>query len=107
MSYFAPLFELTTWHVVLSVILFCSQFCRAVKTDKSTARAVLLSFYGLTAASIFSMFAPVVLPGWRPSWDGIALLLAIIFVQLVTSRFWRVGTPEVFQHDHAKQHEMG
>lgn len=103
----AAIFDMTTWHVLLSFVLFCTQFCRAVKTDSSTHRDVLLSFYFLTAASILSMFAPAVLPGWWPSWDSIALLLAIIAVQTVTSRFWRTGTPEVFQNDFEDGPEVG
>lgn len=88
---------LTTLHVVLSLMLLYSQFCRAVKTDHSTRGTVLVGFYGLTAASIFSLFAPVVLPGWRPSWDTLVLLLSIVIVQAVTSRYWRDGVPGQFK----------
>ena len=100
-------FDMTTWHVLLSIALFCTQFCRAVNTDRSTRRSVLLSFYLLTAASILSAFAPAVLPGWRPSWDSIFLLLAIIAVQGVTAHFWRGGTPKAFKNDHQDSPEVG
>lgn len=88
---------LTTAHVILSAALLYSQFCRSVKMDGSAAHMpVVLAFYGLTAASILSLFAPVVIPGWRPSWETLALLLSIFVLQLVTSRFWHHGTPASF-----------
>lgn len=96
--------SLTTLHVILSAALLYSQFCRSVKMHGgNTKMPVILAFYGLTAASILSLFAPIVLPGWRPSWDTLALLAAITVVQLVTSRYWKRGAPIAFrkeaQHD--------
>lgn len=87
---------LTAIHVALSLALFYSQFCRSVKTDHTTHTPVLAAFYGLTAASIFSLFAPVILPGWRPSWDTLALLLAILIVQAATAHYWIGGVPGSF-----------
>lgn len=89
---------LTLIHVALSLALFYSQFCRSVKTDHTTHTSILAAFYALTAASIFSLFAPVILPGWRPSWDTLALLVAILIVQAVTARFWVRGVPGSFSN---------
>jgi len=90
---------LTISHVTLSFVLLVSQFCRAVATDKHTRLPILLAFYALTAAAVFSMFAPIVLKGWRPSWETIALLASITAVQVVTARYWRNGTPRAFQNE--------
>lgn len=89
----------TMLHVMLSLALLGSQFCRAIATDKHTRLPILLAFYALTAAAVFSLFAPIVLKGWRPSWDTVALLAAITAVQVVTARYWRNGTPRAFQNE--------
>lgn len=89
----------TMLHVMLSLALLVSQFCRAIATDKHTRMPILLAFYALTAAAVFSLFAPIVLKGWRPSWDTVALLAAITAVQVVTARYWRNGTPRDFQNE--------
>ena len=98
---------LTLIHVVLSLALLYSQFCRSVKTDCNTRPGILAAFYLLTGAAILSLFAPLVLPGWRPSLETIALLFAITVVQAVTSRFWRSGVPRSFVNDHQNGPEVG
>ena len=98
---------LTLIHVVLSLALLYSQFCRSVKTDCNTRPGILAAFYLLTGAAILSLFAPLVLPGWRPSLETIALLFAITVVQAVTSRFWRSGVPGSFVNDHQNGPEVG
>lgn len=98
---------LTLIHVVLSLALLYSQFCRSVKTDCNTRPGILAAFYLLTGAAILSLFAPLVLPGWRPSLETIALLFAITVVQAVTSRFWRSGVPGSFVNDHQDGPEVG
>ncbi len=97
----------TTVHVVLSFALLYSQFCRSVKTDHTTHGGVLLAFYLLTAASVLSLFAPLVIPNWRPSLETIALLFAITVLQAVTSHFWRLGPPGSFQNEHSHGPEVG
>ena len=89
----------TMLHVMLSLALLGSQFCRAIATDKHTRLPILLAFYALTAAAVFSLFAPIVIKGWRPSWETVALLAAITAVQIVTARYWRNGTPRAFQNE--------
>jgi hypothetical protein len=99
---------LTTAHVILSLALLYSQFCRSVKMHGGATRMpVLVAFYVLTAASILSLFAPVVLPGWRPSWDTLALLTSIIIVQFVTSKFWQHGTPDPFRKEAPHDSQVG
>ena len=98
---------LTLIHVVLSLALLYSQFCRSVKTDCNTRPGILAAFYLLTGAAILSLFAPLVLPGWRPSLETIALLFSITVVQAVTSKFWRSGVPGSFANDHQNGPEVG
>ena len=99
--------SLTFIHVVLSLALLYSQFCRSVKTDCNTRAGILAAFYLLTGAAILSLFAPLVLPGWRPSLDTVALLFAITIVQAATSKFWRSGVPGSFVNDHQNGPEVG
>lgn len=79
-------------HEALSIILFYTCFCRAVKMDGSTRQAVLLSFWLLSMASVLCIFAPLAL-SWEPDVVSIFLLFAIVVVQLVTSSYWRHGVP--------------
>jgi len=99
--------SLTALHLILSLALLYSQFCRSVKTDHNTRKTVIMAFYALTVASIFCLFAPLVLPGWQPSWDTIGLLAAVTAVQAATSRYWRSGVPGSFQNDHPHSPEVG
>jgi len=99
--------SLTFIHVVLSLALLYSQFCRSVKTDNNTHAGILAAFYLLTVAAVLSLFAPLVLPNWRPSIETIVLLLAISVVQAVTSRFWRCGAPGSFVNDRDNHSEVG
>lgn len=100
--------NLTLLHVIMSSLLLYSQFCRAVKMDGScTHLSVILAFYFLTAASIFSLFAPVVVPGWRPSLEMLLLLASTTVVQLVTSRYWKHGTPKSFSAEASHGSQLG
>lgn len=89
--------SLTYVHVFLCLALLYSQFCRAVKTDHTTKMPILLAFYFLTVAVVFLLFAPVIVPDWRPSPDFILFLLAVLVVQAVTAVHWRHGVPTGFQ----------
>lgn len=87
---------LTLLHEVAAFALFIVQFSRATKTSRSTRPAILLTFWFLTACSIFAIFCPLVLPGWRPSLETIALLFAIAAVQWVTAKYWCDGVPREY-----------
>ena len=89
--------SLTYVHVILCLALLYSQFCRAVKTDRTTKLPVLLAFYALTVAVVFSLFAPVILPGWQPSPDSVLFMFAVLVVQAVTAMHWRHGVPVAFR----------
>jgi hypothetical protein len=91
--------SLTDLHIALSLALLYSQFCRAVKTDASTKLPILLAFYLLTAAVVFSLFAPLVVPNWRATPDSIFMLFAILALQAVTAFHWRHGVPFAFREN--------
>lgn len=90
---------MTAAHVLLALGLLYSQFCRSLKTDHTTHAPVLIAFYILTAAAIFSLFAPVILPSWHPSWETLALMFAYLCVQAATARYWRHDQPRSFCND--------
>lgn len=80
-------------HEVLSMILFYTCFCRAVKTDRSVKKNVLAAFWVLGASSCLSLFAPLAF-GWNPDAVSLILLGGIVIVQVATSVLWRHGIPK-------------
>lgn len=80
--------SLTLIHIALSLALFFSQFCLSIRTSHNTEFSVLVSVYAITVASIVSLFAPVVFPGWSPSYETLALLSAVLIFQRVTAKYW-------------------
>ena len=90
-------------HELLAGVLFYTCFCRAVHMDaESTDYGILGAFYLLGLSSVVMIAAPIV-SSWRPSIPSIFLMLAVIVVQIVTSRYWHAGVPEQFQvssHEH-------
>jgi hypothetical protein len=81
-------------HVLLSLALGATLFCRMVRTSKrTTARDVLLAFYALGLAVLVCLVAPVLFD-WAPDGVSLSLLAGITAVQFVTARHWRNGVPE-------------
>lgn len=82
-------------HVILSLVLAATLFCRMVKTSKrTTERDVLLAFYSLGLAAVLCLFAPWLFD-WHPDCVSLSLLAGITAVQYVTARYyWRHGVPE-------------
>lgn len=87
-------------HEILSIILFYTCFCRAVKTDETTRFSILVAFWFMSAASVISMFAPLVIPNYQPDFVTLTLLFAIVLVQVVASYHWRHGVPDAFTGEH-------
>jgi ABC-type dipeptide/oligopeptide/nickel transport system permease subunit len=75
--------------------LLYSGFCRLVRTSTSTRLDVRLAVYALTVAALIGLYASLFL-GYNPGWPGTTLVVAMVFVQAVTSRLWRRGVPESF-----------
>ena len=87
-------------HDCLAGALFYTCFCRAIHMDdERTSYGVLFAFWVLGVASVVMIAAPVV-SQWRPNVPTLVLMLAIIIVQYVTSRYWRAGVPQPFKVDH-------
>lgn len=82
-------------HELLSIALFYTCFCRAVKTNKTVKKDVLAAFWLLGCVACVAMFAPLVF-GWRPDLMSVALLAGINIVQIVTSAHWKDGIPKEF-----------
>lgn len=82
-------------HEFLSLALFYTCFCRAVKTDKTVKKDVLLAFWILGCVACVSMFAPLAF-GWHPDWVTLSLLASVVMLQIVTSAHWRNGIPQEF-----------
>ena len=82
-------------HEFLSLALFYTCFCRAVKTDRRVKKDVLLAFWIQGCVACVSMFAPLAW-GWRPDWITVSLLAAVVLLQVVNSAHWQQGIPQEF-----------
>ena len=82
-------------HEFLSIALFYTCFCRAVKTDRTVRKDVLAALWLLGAVASIAMFAPLAF-SWTPDPMSIALLTSVLTVQIVTSVHWREGVPKEF-----------
>lgn len=86
---------MTALHEFLSLALFYTCFCRAVKTDRTVKKDVLVAFWILGCVACVSMLAPLAF-GWRPDWVTLSLLASLVMLQIVTSAHWRKGIPQEF-----------
>lgn len=82
-------------HEILSIILFYTCFCRAVKTNETVRKDVLAAFWLLGVVSCIAVFAPMAF-GWEPDCMSVVLLFGIVIVQAVTAEHWRHGIPKEF-----------
>lgn len=82
-------------HEVACLLLFITVFCRMQKTNRRTRAAIRMSFWGLGTAAALGMAWPVM--GWPLAWFGVALAVAIVQVQWVTSHYWTGGVPGQFK----------
>ena len=85
-------------HELLSIALFYTCFCRAVKTNKTVKEDVLAAFWLLGCVACIAMFAPLAF-AWRPDPMSVALLAAVVIVQIVTAVHWKDGIPKEFVND--------
>lgn len=82
-------------HELLCFVLIFTVFCRAVRMDNSVRIDVRLAFFLLGAVACIGVPAPWVW-GFSPNMFTLFLLGGITLVQIVTSRYWRVGVPLSF-----------
>lgn len=93
---------------MLAFALAWTCFCRLVKTSHRTLREIRWSIWFLCIVAGLVMGAPV-LPfldpafTWPPLTTPLAvwllLLLAVLIVQVATSRHWQAGPPRDFERD--------
>ena len=82
-------------HEILSAALFFTVFGRAVKSCEKVRTDVRLAFFLLGIVSCVGMAAPLAW-GFAPDAFCLALLAAIVCVQITTSLHWSDGVPERF-----------
>ena len=82
-------------HEILAAMLFYTCFCRAVKTNGTVRKDVLVALWFLGSVSSISMFAPLAF-GWEPDCMSVLLLLSMVIVQVVTAAHLRYGIPKEF-----------
>jgi hypothetical protein len=92
------MFAALALHELLCAALFYSVFCRAVQTSAGVKLDVRLAFFALGAVALAGIVAPLALAFVPGGWP-LALLSAIVLVQLITARHWRHGVPAVFLAD--------
>lgn len=88
--------SLLVLHELLCGVLLWSCFCRATRTNASTALPILLSFWLLSVSALFATFAPLLI-SWEPDAVSLLLLASIALVQTVTARHWQQSPPAAFQ----------
>lgn len=82
-------------HEALCLVLWYTIFCRSVKTDKRVRADVRAAFVLLGYVALAGVVAPLAW-AWEPDAWGLALLAAIVILQLVTAADWAHGVPDRF-----------
>lgn len=83
-------------HVMAALVVMYASFCRLSKTTLETYTLVRFAIWVMGSTAAVALFAPVIW-GWRPDVFHVAILGAIGFLQVITSRQWRHGVPDRFQ----------
>ena len=82
-------------HVLLSLMLFWSTFCRSAKSDgEQTRLSIRVSLFVLGGVSLVAMVAPFY--GWWPDWLSLLMLAAFVQMQVMAAALWRDGVPHQF-----------
>lgn len=82
-------------HEVLCVALFYTVFCRSVSTDDRVKTDVRFAFFILGAVACMGLVAPIAW-GFEPHPFALALLTAVVLVQVITAHHWAHGVPDQF-----------
>ena len=81
--------------------LFWSVFCRSVRASHTTKIDVRLALWGVGAAALGGMAAPVY--GWRPDWVDLYLVGAFVLMQFVMARHWMHAVPAQYVKEAYRQ----
>lgn len=84
-------------HYLLCALLFHTIFCRAVKMDANTLPGIRFALLTLGTVAAAGLAVPLHWPSWQPDPYGLAVLGAVVLVQVVTAYHWRDGVPDRFQ----------
>lgn len=82
-------------HEVLCVALFYTVFCRSVSTNDTVKADVRFAFFVLGVTACMGMVAPIAW-GFEPHPFALALLAAVVLVQVITAHHWAHGVPDQF-----------
>lgn len=78
------------------MLLFFTVFCRLVHTSTGKTRTLVrFAFVVLGYVALLGMAWPII--GLPFELYAVVLILAVVFVQLVTAKFWAAGPPWQFQ----------
>lgn len=83
-------------HVLISILVTYTSFCRLSKTNHETLVSVRFGIWLLGTTASAALAAPF-LCRWTPDLLHVAILACIGFLHIATSRQWRHGVPESFQ----------
>ena len=82
-------------HEILCIALFYTVFCRSVSTDDRVKADVRFAFFVLGVTACMGMVAPIAW-GFEPHPFALALLAAVVLVQVITAHHWAHGVPDQF-----------
>lgn len=99
-------------HTVLCLALMWSCFYRQARSTEKTRESVRMAFVALFAAALLLAVAPwayILWPGsfarYSITWPVLAILAAVVYVQVITARYWRRGAPADFQERQQLEHQ--
>jgi hypothetical protein len=84
---------LIVWEAMCLALLW-SVFCRSVRASHTTKLDVRLALWAVGVAALAGMAAPVY--GWAPDWIVLAIVAAVVVMQVVFAQHWRHGVPPQF-----------
>ena len=82
-------------HEILCIALFYTVFCRSVSTDGRVKADVRFAFFVLGIVACMGMVAPIAW-AYEPHPFALALLAAVVLVQIITAHHWAHGVPDQF-----------
>ncbi len=83
-------------HELLCAAMFYGAFCRAVWANKQTHTHMRLVILMTGSVASLGMLAPIAW-NYQPDWYAMLLLAVSVTAQLIASRHWRDGIPDMFQ----------
>ena len=89
-------------HVLASILVTYTCFCRLSKTSHETLVSVRFGIWLLGTTASAALAAPF-LWRWTPDLLHVAILACIGFLQIATSRQWHAGVPDRFRSTRCSQ----